>query len=336
MDRASGARPVSRPSSRVRRSSAPTATCSAAADPDLRVVYLKGEREQLETRLAQRRDHFFPAALLDAQLADLEEPTPDEDPRVVHIGGRSPTRSTPSSERWPGKLKAWPTAAITFTNVFNFRDLGGYRSADGRTVRWRRLFRSDDLSRLRADEADRFLELGIRTVVDLRRPNEIAADGRILPLDGCAYHHVHLTHPAWPARHFADTAARAEFVLERYLEMSDEAADGVGRGPAAHRRPATRRRWWSTASPARTAPGSCRRSTLALLGVPDEDIADDYTMSELVEPQSWAYIMRDRPGSGGRAVDPHHGVAARGHAAVPGRTARARHGSIEAYAASSA
>src|SRR5687768_11947005 len=31
------------------------------ADPDLRLVYLKGEREQLETRLAQRRDHFFPA-----------------------------------------------------------------------------------------------------------------------------------------------------------------------------------------------------------------------------------------------------------------------------------
>jgi gluconokinase len=58
-----------------------------AADPDLRVVYLKGEREQLETRLAQRRDHFFPAALLDAQLADLEEPTADEDTRVVHIGG---------------------------------------------------------------------------------------------------------------------------------------------------------------------------------------------------------------------------------------------------------
>jgi gluconokinase len=57
------------------------------ADPDLRLVYLKGEREQLETRLAQRRDHFFPAALLDAQLADLEEPTPDEDPHVIHIGG---------------------------------------------------------------------------------------------------------------------------------------------------------------------------------------------------------------------------------------------------------
>jgi gluconokinase len=58
-----------------------------AADPGLRVVYLKGARELLETRLAQRRDHFFPAALLDAQLADLEEPAPDEDPRVIHIGG---------------------------------------------------------------------------------------------------------------------------------------------------------------------------------------------------------------------------------------------------------
>ncbi len=31
---------------------------------------------------------------------------------------------------------------IEFERVLNFRDLGGYRAADGRTVRWRRLFRS--------------------------------------------------------------------------------------------------------------------------------------------------------------------------------------------------
>jgi len=57
------------------------------ADPALRLVYLAGDRERLEARLTQRRGHFFPAALLDAQLADLEEPGPDEDARVVHIGG---------------------------------------------------------------------------------------------------------------------------------------------------------------------------------------------------------------------------------------------------------
>jgi len=60
------------------------------ADPDLAVVYLTGERELLEARLAQRRGHFFPAALLDAQLADLEAPAPDEEPIEIHIGGTVP------------------------------------------------------------------------------------------------------------------------------------------------------------------------------------------------------------------------------------------------------
>jgi protein-tyrosine phosphatase len=223
--------------------------------------------------------------------------------------------------------------AITFTNVFNFRDLGGYRSADGRTVRWRRLFRSDDLSRLRADEAARFLDLGIRTVVDLRRPNEIAAGGRILPLDGCAYHHVHLTHPEWPGgRPFADTAERAEFVLERYLEIADVAAEGVGRTLRLIADPeAAPLVVHCIAGKDRT--GVVSALTLALLGVPDEDIADDYTMSELVEPQSWAYIMRDRPGKLAErwthiTVSPREGMLRFLD------ELRARHGSIEAYAAS--
>ena len=68
--------------------------------------------------------------------------------------------------------------ALVFENVFNFRDLGGYRGADGRTVRWGRLFRADDLCRL--DDADlaRLGELGVRTVIDLRRPDEIERHGR--------------------------------------------------------------------------------------------------------------------------------------------------------------
>jgi protein tyrosine/serine phosphatase len=223
--------------------------------------------------------------------------------------------------------------AIAFTNVFNFRDLGGYRSADGRSVRWRRLFRSDDLSRLRADEADRFVDLGIRTVVDLRRPHEIANDGRILPLDGCAYHHVHLTHPPWPAgRHFADTAERADFLLERYLEIADVAAEGLG---CALRLIADPR-----AAPlvvhciaGKDRTGVVSALALGLLGVSDHDIADDYTMSELVEPQSWAYIMRNRPDKLAErwrhmTVSPREGMLRFLD------QLRARHGSIEAYAAS--
>ncbi|MBP2586745.1 carbohydrate kinase (thermoresistant glucokinase family) [Streptomyces sp. PvR006] len=70
-------------------------TCSAlkrryrdellAGRPDTVLVYLHGSRELLESRLASRHGHFFPAALLDSQLAVLQEPEPDEHPVVVEI-----------------------------------------------------------------------------------------------------------------------------------------------------------------------------------------------------------------------------------------------------------
>jgi gluconokinase len=58
-------------------------------DPLLRVVYLRGDREVLTTRLNRRRGHFFPRDLLNTQLADLVEPTEDERPIVVSIGQSS-------------------------------------------------------------------------------------------------------------------------------------------------------------------------------------------------------------------------------------------------------
>ena len=57
-----------------------------------------------------------------------------------------------------------------FATVFNFRDLGGHRVEDGRTVAYGRLFRSDSLHRITVDEGRQLAELGVRTVLDLRRP----------------------------------------------------------------------------------------------------------------------------------------------------------------------
>ncbi|MEX1829610.1 gluconokinase [Luteibacter sp. CQ10] len=45
---------------------------------DVRFVYLRGSRELLADRLAHRSGHFFDPALLDSQLATLEEPSRDE------------------------------------------------------------------------------------------------------------------------------------------------------------------------------------------------------------------------------------------------------------------
>lgn len=56
--------------------------------PNVRIAYLKGSRETIANRLAARQGHFMPAALLDSQMAALEEPTPDEHPITVEIGDR--------------------------------------------------------------------------------------------------------------------------------------------------------------------------------------------------------------------------------------------------------
>jgi gluconokinase len=52
---------------------------------DVRFVYLAGSRAMLAERLANRRGHFMPPALLDSQLAILEEPSPDERAWVCDI-----------------------------------------------------------------------------------------------------------------------------------------------------------------------------------------------------------------------------------------------------------
>jgi protein-tyrosine phosphatase len=59
----------------------------------------------------------------------------------------------------------------------NFRDLGGYETADGRRVKWRHLFRSGELTELSDGDVARLAELGIRTVVDLRGEAEAEKKG---------------------------------------------------------------------------------------------------------------------------------------------------------------
>ena len=55
--------------------------------PDVRLVYLKGSHDLIRQRMAARHGHFMPTALLDSQFSTLEEPSPDENPIVVDIGG---------------------------------------------------------------------------------------------------------------------------------------------------------------------------------------------------------------------------------------------------------
>ena len=53
--------------------------------PEVRVVFLEGSRELIMRRMVTRHGHFMKAAMLDSQVADLEEPAPDEGVLVVSV-----------------------------------------------------------------------------------------------------------------------------------------------------------------------------------------------------------------------------------------------------------
>lgn len=68
-----------------------------------------------------------------------------------------------------------PARRLPLAGADNLRDVGGYPTADGGQTRWRTLFRADSLHRLAIAEQEALLEYGVRTVIDLRRAEEIGA-----------------------------------------------------------------------------------------------------------------------------------------------------------------
>lgn len=65
----------------------------------------------------------------------------------------------------------------------NFRDFGGYRTADGSAVKWGYLYRSGQLSTLSDQDIDLLASLDLDLVCDFRREEEQATDPSRLPSD---------------------------------------------------------------------------------------------------------------------------------------------------------
>ncbi len=72
---------------------------------------------------------------------------------------------------------------VPLEGAANFRDLGGYRTVGGRSVRWGLLYRSDDLSELTPEDVKTVGSLGIRLVCDFRSDQEREEAPDRLPRD---------------------------------------------------------------------------------------------------------------------------------------------------------
>jgi protein-tyrosine phosphatase len=81
---------------------------------------------------------------------------------------------------------ATPTRNLNLSGASNFRDLGGYTGKEGRTVRWRKLFRSDHLGDLTPQDLASMSELRLARVCDFRGHEERQPRACVIP--GVAVH----------------------------------------------------------------------------------------------------------------------------------------------------
>ncbi len=195
-------------------------------------------------------------------------------------------------------------ARIAIASAPNLRDVGGRPTKGGGRVRSGLVFRSAGLDRLHGEDLAAFAEFGLHTVYDLRTTHELAAQPDVLP-DGV--HSVHLdvlgdaSHaaPAELQQLFEQPSRAAELLgdgqAERYFEdayrdfvslpSAKAAYAGLFTGLAeADRLPAL---YHCTAGKDRTGWGTA--VLLMLLGVPDEEVLEDYLLTNdelltVVEP----------------------------------------------------
>ncbi|MGA5132957.1 tyrosine-protein phosphatase [Streptomyces olivoreticuli] len=168
---------------------------------------------------------------------------------------------------------------IAFERLHNFRDLGGYRAVDGRTVRWGRLFRSDSLGKLRGQDQDRFLALGIRTVIDLRYPWEIERSGRVPPQQGLAYHNLSIEHRPYDQAGLDPDVEPARFLADKYTEVAHDGVEELRRALEIIAEDTAPLVFHCHSGKDRT--GLLAMLVLALIGVHEDDIAADFALTGL-------------------------------------------------------
>jgi protein-tyrosine phosphatase len=184
---------------------------------------------------------------------------------------------------------------VSFDRLHNFRDFGGYRAADGGRVRWGRLYRSDSLGKLAGQDTRRFAALGIRTVIDLRYPWEVAYGGRVPARAGLAYYNCSIEHRPYDQSQLSAAADPVRFLADRYSEV---AADGAAEISQALRiiADAGQSPLVIHCASGKDRTGLLAAVVLALLGVPDDCIAADYALTELATDQLIAEWKARYPG----------------------------------------
>jgi protein tyrosine/serine phosphatase len=189
------------------------------------------------------------------------------------------------------------------------------------------VFRSDSLHAIDDADADAFAELGVRTVIDLRRGFEIDRFGRVPHHDGLDYRHYPIEHLDWGEVPYPDGTVKERWLADRYLDFTEQGTVGLAATLSAladpERVPAVVH---CMAGKDRT--GVVCALTLSLLGVADSDIAADYALSNPAMAALTAYVREKNPDSDNQ---PHYYDCPEDAMSTFLADLRQRHGSVEGY-----
>ena len=165
----------------------------------------------------------------------------------------------------------------------NTRDVGGYPTIDGGVTRWRRFYRSDTLHRVSPASQAMLIEYGLRTVIDLRLNRELREEPNVFAeSERVTYHHkmiideelepeLHATQAHWTDRESFMHSYTT--VLDRRQQQHCAIVSLLGSAGAlpalVHCRGGKDRT------------GTMTMLVLGVVGVVNEAIIEDYTLSDL-------------------------------------------------------
>jgi protein-tyrosine phosphatase len=175
------------------------------------------------------------------------------------------TTVLPPADAEPGR---W----VILDGANNTRDIGGYRTQDGRSVKWGMVYRSGELPDLTPAGCEAFRELGIRHVVDFR--NRLAPS----PLFGgdavCVFQ-------AAPVDLFPVGGSGADASIPAYVQAVRDNADSYRRAFELLADPGNLPILYHCAA-GKDRTGIMIGLLLTMLGVDRQTVIDDYQLSDLV------------------------------------------------------
>jgi protein-tyrosine phosphatase len=223
---------------------------------------------------------------------------------------------------------------IKFENVINFRDIGGYRAKDGYIVAWRRLFRSGDFRNMTRSDLNLLTEeIGLTSVIDLRSSIEVERQGiGLLAETDIKYHNISFIVGAdrvEDERLFREFTNMGQFYLHllRHSEFGERIVAALEIIAETENHPLV-----FNCAIGKDRTGILAAILLSVLGVEDEDIIEDYSLSTPYMEELLRRIRSDPEIA--RAIEPlpaYFWEAAPESMSLFLSTLRREHGSIESY-----